>query len=93
VDPDHLFKKEQGSAWIDINIGEKIGRHKGVGTHALQYLETQIKLHGLKRIELGVFEFNVPALKLYKKLDFIEIGRIDDFTFWNGQMWQEVALH
>jgi RimJ/RimL family protein N-acetyltransferase len=92
VDPQHLLKKEQGSAWIGINIGEKVGRHKGIGSHALQYLETQINLHGLKRIELGVFEFNAPALNLYKKLGFIEIGRVADFTFWNDRMWQDIRM-
>ena len=92
IDPQHLLKKEQRSAWIGITIGEKIGRHKGIGSHALQYLETQVKLHGLKRIELGVFEFNAPALKLYKKLGFIEIGRVADFTFWNDQMWQDIRM-
>src|SRR5688572_10794799 len=31
VGPKHLYKKESGTAWIGINIGEEIGRGKGVG--------------------------------------------------------------
>ena len=33
----------------------------------MQYLEEQIKLAGLKRIELDVFEFNSNAIRLYPK--------------------------
>lgn len=68
IDPKVLYKKETETAWIGILIGEEIGRGRGIGYLALKYLEEQIKLHGLKRIELGVFEFNENAIKLYKKL-------------------------
>jgi RimJ/RimL family protein N-acetyltransferase len=92
MDPDYLFKKESGTAWIGITIGEESGRGKGIGHLALQYLEEQIRLQGLKRIELGVFEFNANAIKLYQKLGYVEIGRIQDFTYWKGQMWQDIRM-
>ena len=92
IDPAHLFKKESGTAWIGISIGEESGRGKGIGYLAMQYLEEQIRLQGLKRIELGVFEFNTIAIKLYQKLGYVEIGRIKDFTYWNGQMWQDIRM-
>ncbi len=92
VDPPHLYKKETGTAWIGITIGEEIGRGKGIGYHALQYLEEQIKAQGLKRMELGVFEFNTNAIKLYQKLGYQEIGRIDNFTYWQGTMWQDIRM-
>jgi RimJ/RimL family protein N-acetyltransferase len=69
-----------------------IGRYKGIGSHAMHYLEMQIKLHRLKRIELGVFEFNTPAIKLYQKSGYTEIGRIQNFTFWQGHMWQNIRM-
>ena len=31
IDPKHLFKKETGTAWIGIIIGEEIARGKGIG--------------------------------------------------------------
>jgi RimJ/RimL family protein N-acetyltransferase len=43
-------------------------------------------------MELGVFEFNAVAIKLYKKLGFLEITRINDFTFWMGRMWQDIRM-
>ncbi|MDR7000213.1 GNAT family N-acetyltransferase [Neobacillus niacini] len=92
VDPDHLYKKEPGSAWIGITIGEPNGRGKGIGFAAIQYLEEQIKKQGLKRIELGVFEFNEQAQKLYQKLEYKEIGCIEDFTYWQGKMWKDIRM-
>jgi RimJ/RimL family protein N-acetyltransferase len=92
IDPKVLYKKETGTAWIGIIIGEEIGRGKGVGYLAIQYLEEQIKLQGLKRIELGVFEFNTNAIKLYKNLGYKEIVRIDDFTYWQDKMWQDIRM-
>ncbi|WP_342429768.1 GNAT family N-acetyltransferase [Neobacillus sp. FSL H8-0543] len=92
VDPSHLYKKEQGTAWIGITIGEPEGRGKGIGFVAIQYLEEQIKQQGLKRIELGVFEFNIQAQKLYKKLGYQEIGRIKDFTYWQDKMWNDIRM-
>ncbi len=92
IDPGHLYKKESGTAWIGIVIGEASARGQGVGTQALCYLEEQIQSQGLKRIELGVFEFNANAIKLYRKMGYKEIGRIDDFTYWQGKMWQDIRM-
>ena len=92
IDPKHLYKKHAGTAWIGIVIGEETARGKGIGQLALEYLENEIKLHGLGRIELGVFEFNTNAIKLYQKAGYQEIGRIPDFTFWQGRMWQDIRM-
>ena len=92
IDPRHLYKKQAGTAWIGIVIGEQAGRGRGVGVRAIQYLEEQIKVQGLKRIELGVFEFNTAALKLYQKLGYKEFARLPDFTFWQDRMWQDIRM-
>jgi RimJ/RimL family protein N-acetyltransferase len=92
IDPKHLYKKETGTAWIGITIGEEIARGKGIGYQALQYLEEEIKQKGLKRIELGVFEFNTSALKLYQKAGYKQIARIPDFTYWQDRMWQDIRM-
>ena len=92
VDPKHLVKKEPRTAWIGIVIGEESARGRGIGGPALQFLEEQIKEQGLGRIELGVFEFNTPAIRLYQKLGYREITRIDDFTYWDGKMWQDIRM-
>jgi RimJ/RimL family protein N-acetyltransferase len=92
IDPGHLLKKETGTAWIGITIGEQIGRGKGIGYQAIEFMEEQIKEEGLKRIELGVFEFNKQAFKLYQKLGYKEIGRIDNFTYWQERMWKDIRM-
>jgi RimJ/RimL family protein N-acetyltransferase len=92
VDPGHLYKKEAGTAWIGITIGEPQGRGKGFGNQAIQYLEEQIKMEGLARIELGVFEFNKNAMKLYRKMGYKEIGYIENFTYWEGKMWTDIRM-
>lgn len=92
IDPDYLFKKETGTAWIGILIGEENGRGKGIGTHAMQFLEEEIKAQKFRRIELGVFEFNTRAIGLYQKSGFKEITRIKDFTFFNGKLWQDIRM-
>jgi RimJ/RimL family protein N-acetyltransferase len=92
IDPKHLYKKEAGTAWIGIIIGEGIARGKGIGQVALQYLEEEIRKQGLRRIELGVFEFNTSAIKLYRKAGYTEIGRIPDFTYWQDKMWQDIRM-
>ena len=92
IDPRHLYKKEAGTAWIGMIIGEEIARGKGIGQRALQHLEEKIKEQGLNRIELGVFEFNMNAIKLYQKAGYKEISRIPDFTYWQGKMWQDIRM-
>lgn len=92
LDPKHLYKKESGTAWIGITIGEESGRGKGIGFLALQHLEEQIKRQGLNRIELGVFEFNTNAIRLYQKLGYREIARIGGFTYWQGRKWQDIRM-
>jgi RimJ/RimL family protein N-acetyltransferase len=92
VDPAHLLKKEPGTAWIGITIGEAHARGKGIGRQSLQFLENQILAHGFGRIELGVFEFNTAAHSLYQKIGYHEIGRINEFTYWQGRMWQDIRM-
>ena len=92
IDPKHLYKKEVRTAWIGIIIGEEIARGKGIGRLAMEYLEEQIMLQGLKRIELGVFEFNKPAIRLYETMGYREFARIESFTYWQGKMWQDIRM-
>lgn len=92
IDHKVIYKKETGTAWIDIMIGEETGRGRGIGYLALQYLERAIKEQGHHRIELGVFEFNANAIKLYRKAGYQEIVRLPDFTYWQNQMWHDIRM-
>jgi len=92
VDPEQLLRRVPGTAWIGIQIGEPRARGKGIGAQAMHYLEERIRDRGLRRIELGVFEFNKPARTLYRRLGYREFGRIPDFTFWKGKMWEDIRM-
>lgn len=92
IDPDHLYRKIPGTAWVGITIGDRSAWGRGIGTRAMRFLEERIREAGCLRIELGVFEFNTRAQHLYRKLGYREIGRIDQFTFWKGKMWQDIRM-
>ena len=92
IDPAHIAKKEKGTAWIGIYIGDHDIRGRGAGTFALTRLEDLLKKRQLHRIELGVFEFNTGAFRFYRKLGFTAFERIDDFTWWQGRMWQDIRM-
>ena len=52
-------------------------RFKGYGTHSLMLLtEYAFNELNLKKISLGVFDFNESALKCYKKVGFVETSRV-----------------
>jgi ribosomal-protein-alanine N-acetyltransferase len=61
-------------AWLGILIGEEKFRGRGTGfeviSHLLHFSRRNLDL---KKIYLGVHKDNVPAVRLYKKLGFIEI--------------------
>lgn len=68
IDAPHLKKKEENTGWISICIGEGDYRGKGVAHEAMIFfLEEECKALGLKRIELGVFEYNQRARTFYEK--------------------------
>ena len=92
VNPACLYKKETGTGWIGINIGEESARGMGVGSLAIAHLEVGIKQAGLHRVELGVFEFNTNALKLYTRAGYQRIGIIEEFTYWRGKMWRDIRM-
>ena len=50
IDPKHLFRKEAGTAWIGIVIGEESARGKGIGLLALRSLEEEIRKQGLDEL-------------------------------------------
>jgi RimJ/RimL family protein N-acetyltransferase len=92
IDPEHLARKEANTAWIGIYIGDNDNRGKGAGTYALNYLEKKLKERGIRRMELGVFEFNTNAFGLYEKLGFKEFARIDAFTWWQEMKWKDIRM-
>lgn len=92
IDPGHLARKVEHTAWIGIYIGEKSCRGKGAGTFALKYAEQALRERRIRRIELGVFEFNKQAYRLYERLGYREFIRLDEYAWWQGGMWRDIRM-
>lgn len=73
---------------VGIMIGEKEYHNQGYGAEAMELLlEYVFNTVNLNRIELVVYEYNARAIKLYKKLGFMEEGRKRQF------MWNKGRYH
>ena len=92
LDPGHLMKKIKGTSWLGLTIGEKEYWGTGVAKVAMEHFEEESKRLGASRIELGTFEFNYRAQSFYKKLGFVEIGRLNKFTYWGGKYWDDIRM-
>lgn len=88
----HLYGIEAGTAWIGIIIGDKDSRGKGLGAILMGLMEAECVRIGMKRIELGVFEFNGRAKRLYERMGYMPIATIHDFVYWNGRKWADIRM-
>jgi RimJ/RimL family protein N-acetyltransferase len=70
--------RADGSAELQIRIGEADARGLGIGTSAVRLLLTRaFDGLGLERVRLHVFETNEWAIATYAKCGFVETGRAD----------------
>ena len=78
---------------IGIAIGEKDYQNKGYGSEAIEILlEYGFNKINLNRIELLVYDYNVRALKSYKKIGFIEEGRKRKFMWYKGAYHDAIIM-
>ncbi len=91
-DPGHRLTKEGKVAWFSVTIGESSYRSKGIGKVVIKHLEELAKDEKATHIEIGVFEFNEPSLRMFRALGYQQIGKIDNFTFWDGKFWADIRL-
>ncbi|MCT4660470.1 MAG: GNAT family N-acetyltransferase [Tissierellales bacterium] len=89
---DNLVATEPRTAWIGLCVGEKDYWRTGVGRQAMLFLEQEAKQLGFKRIELGVFEHNTKARKLYENLGYKEISTLAKFTYYNGNWYDDIRM-
>lgn len=92
LDPPHKVTKEVKTAWLGLIIGEKEFRAKGIGKLVVGNLEKEARNLGAKCCEAGTFEFNQSSQKLFLKCEFTEIGRLENFTFWNDRYWDDIRF-
>jgi RimJ/RimL family protein N-acetyltransferase len=86
----HDWPKRTAECFIEI--GELGVRGRGVGEAAMtQLLDRAFGDVGLLCVRLGVFEFNEPAINLYKKLGFVDDGRHGSH-YVDGRTWTVNAM-
>lgn len=79
------------NAMIGLSLAEEF-RGKGYGGEAINWvLDWAFEHAGLHRIGLSAFSYNHNALKLYRKLGFVEEGREREAVFQN-RAWHDVVL-
>lgn len=71
---------------VGLYLGDETRRGQGLGTDALlvliRYLFEELGLH---KVRLFVDADNTPAHKLYRKLGFLEEGRLREHRFYGGK--------
>lgn len=60
-----IYTLNPPNAWIEVIYIEPNLRGKGIGNKTLELVENQLKIQGIQRISLYVFDKNQSALQLY----------------------------
>lgn len=92
IDPECLYQPLLGTAWFGIVIGEVDARGHGLGRRAMLHLERLARDQGARAAQVGVFEFNQPARSLYKSLQYKELTRTKEVTWWKGKRWTDIRM-
>lgn len=92
IDAPPILSAKKHTAWIGLVIGEASARGKGYGSEALSAIESLAREAGARQIELGVFEFNDPAMRLYERSGYEELARIENFTWYQDQTWDDIRM-
>lgn len=81
-----------GFAWLGIVIGEESARGRGIGRKAMLHIEAMARARGATRAQIGVFEFNERARKLYRSLGYRELSSTPNITWWKGRQWTDIRM-
>ena len=75
-------------AWLAIGIGSPSHRGKGYGTEAMQLiLRFAFQELNLHRLQLTVFAYNEPAMRMYERLGFQREGTYREFLLRDGKRY------
>ena len=89
----HVVDERARHAELGILIGAKSYWGQGLGADAIKALMRHgFETLNLQRIYLRVFDFNDRAKALYKKLGFVEEGRLRQDCFRKGQYWDTILM-
>lgn len=92
IDPPMLVDPEPNTAWLGLVIGEESARGRGLGRLAMLHIEELAKTLGAKHAQIGVFEFNTRARRLYETLGYKKLKTLPEFTWWKGKRWSDIRM-
>jgi RimJ/RimL family protein N-acetyltransferase len=79
--------------WIGIGIGERTDWSKGYGSDAMRLIVRYAFAElNLRRVSLSVFDYNQRGLRAYRKLGFVEEGRMRQYLHRYGRRWDMVFM-
>jgi RimJ/RimL family protein N-acetyltransferase len=82
-----------GVAGISRVLVSESARGKGVGGQMMRrVMEIGFDEMGLHRLELNVYDFNTPAIRLYEKLGFVKEGLIRESRRMSGGYWSHFHM-
>ena len=74
-------------------IGDKSCWGQGYGTEAMQLLlEHAFNTLNLNRVDLHVYDDNQRAIEMYKRVGFVEEGRLRDYHFREGKYFDTLIM-
>jgi RimJ/RimL family protein N-acetyltransferase len=80
-------------SFVFIFIGERENWGKGYGSDAMRLLLQFAFLEmNLRRVSLGVFEYNPRAIRSYEKIGFCHEGRMRKYLKHEGQRWDLLSM-
>ena len=89
----HGIQEIDRHATAGIFIGERSLHGKGLGTEAMRLLlGYAFGTLNLRRVVLGVFEYNARAVESYRKLGFKEEGRLRAHRYRDGAYHDEIVM-
>jgi RimJ/RimL family protein N-acetyltransferase len=81
------------NAWVGIGIGARENWGQGIGTETMQLiLKFGFEELNLRRISLGVLEYNLRAIHSYEKLGFKVEGRQREIVFRDGKRSDMIVM-
>ena len=83
-------KKYVGTLHLAV---DKDFRGEGIGEELIKLAEEEVKKLGVTIIDLTAIDGNSPAISLYKKLGYIEFGRLPESVDFKGKMLDEVYMY
>jgi RimJ/RimL family protein N-acetyltransferase len=88
-----FFSEDHRHCMIGITIGDREYWGKGYGEDTMRVLLDYAFDHlNMHRVQLGVFETNERAQRLYKKLGFVEEGRDRELIFKEGRYIDNIRM-